>query len=252
MNNETLAESCRQVPNSTSSKQCDENTTKQIMHSSLPSSDLDLFYSVVWGKISTKKHKTFEGDGTLTVSNKTATLRNIDGSHLGSRPIKSEDIEIGSRLIIGSNEIEIIERTTEVQLPLKRKTDDNDTEEAQVKKKPKSNPSFFQPYLNVSNSVRGNCSPRMNFDLYSRKDYIPLIMPQPTNDHQLKFNPSNRMVKEVSINPCCARELRPHQREGVHFIYECIMGFRSIENLGCILADEMVNFLFIQNLIYFS
>lgn len=85
--------------------------------------DLNLVFSVVWGKISTKKHKTYEGDGTLTVSDKTATLRNINGSYLGSRTIKPEEIEIGSRLIIGSNEVEIIERTTE--LPLKQKIDEN-------------------------------------------------------------------------------------------------------------------------------
>lgn len=202
------------------------------------SADSKLVYNVVWGKRSTKKHKTFEGDGTLTISNKTATLRGADGSYLGSSTIKPEEIEIGHRLTVGSNEVEIIEQTTGVKLP-KRKADDCDEQEAENKKKSKSNPSCFQTFLNLSNSVKTKSTAKINFGLDSRKDYIPLIMPKPSEEHQLKFNKSNRELKEVSIIPCCARELRPHQREGVQFLYECLMGFRSLDHFGCILADEM-------------
>lgn len=41
------------------------------------------------------------------------------------------------------------------------------------------------------------------------------------------------------IDPYLGRHLRPHQREGVSFMYECVMGLKSPEHLGCILADEM-------------
>lgn len=220
----------------------DYSKRPDLSTSSLPSSHqspLKLFFNVVWGKRSTKKHKTFEGDGILTVSNKTATLRDTDGSYLGSTTLKTEEIEIGSRLIVGSNEIEIIEQSIGVQLPVKRKTDDDGDEDSKPKKKPKSNPSCFQPYLNLSNSVGRQSTLRMNFNLKDRKECNPLIMPEPTCEHQLKFNPSKRPVKEVSVIPCCARELRPHQREGVLFLYECLMGFRSLDHFGCILADEM-------------
>lgn len=205
-------------------------------HTTSSPADSKLVYNVVWGKRSTKKHKTFEGDGTLTISNKTATLRSSDGSYLGSSTIKPEEIEIGQRLAVGSNEIEIIEQTTGVKLP-KRKADDS--EDSEPKKKTKSNPSSFQPYLHLSHSVRKNSSAKMNFALDSRTDYVQFVMPAPTEEHQLKFNTTNRKVKEVSIIPCCAKQLRPHQREGVKFLYECLMGFRNIERFGCILADEM-------------
>jgi SNF2 family DNA or RNA helicase len=35
--------------------------------------------------------------------------------------------------------------------------------------------------------------------------------------------------------------MRPHQREGVKFMYECVMGLRDIPGggRGCLLADEM-------------
>lgn len=126
-----------------------------------------------------------------------------------------------------------------VQLPFKRKSDDVEEGESVNKKKTKSNPSCFQPYLVLANSVRKNSTAKMNFGLNNRKDFVPLIMPEPPQDHQLKFNTSNRDIRAVSIIPCCAKELRPHQREGVQFLYECLMGFRSIEHFGCILADEM-------------
>lgn len=225
---------------STSIKSYEKSTTtssEPTTNLTHPLADSKLVYNVVWGKRSTKKHKTFEGDGTLTISNnKTATLRNSDGSYLGSSTIKPEEIEIGSRLAVGSNEIEIIEQTTGVKLP-KRKS--NEEPESEPKKKAKSNPASFQPYLNLSNSVRKNAPAKMNFALDNRKDYVPLIMPEPSEEHQRKFNTTNRKIKEVSIIPCCAKQLRPHQREGVQFLYECLMGFRNHECFGCILADEM-------------
>ena len=36
-----------------------------------------------------------------------------------------------------------------------------------------------------------------------------------------------------------AKWLRPHQREGVRFMYECVMGMREFDGQGCILADDM-------------
>ena len=36
-----------------------------------------------------------------------------------------------------------------------------------------------------------------------------------------------------------AKWLRPHQREGVKFMYECVMGMRNYNGHGCILADDM-------------
>ena len=36
------------------------------------------------------------------------------------------------------------------------------------------------------------------------------------------------------------RWLRPHQREGVQFMFECVAGVRQNGGNGCILADDMV------------
>ncbi len=43
----------------------------------------------------------------------------------------------------------------------------------------------------------------------------------------------------VSVDPRLCKFLRPHQREGVQFMYECVMGARDFDGSGCILADDM-------------
>jgi DNA repair and recombination protein RAD54B len=44
---------------------------------------------------------------------------------------------------------------------------------------------------------------------------------------------------DVVLDPNIVRHLRPHQREGVRFLYECVMGFKDFSGHGAILADEM-------------
>eukprot|EP00557_Chaetoceros_sp_GSL56_P007354 CAMPEP_0176492250 /NCGR_PEP_ID=MMETSP0200_2-20121128/8886_1 /TAXON_ID=947934 /ORGANISM="Chaetoceros sp., Strain GSL56" /LENGTH=1191 /DNA_ID=CAMNT_0017889775 /DNA_START=1545 /DNA_END=5117 /DNA_ORIENTATION=+ len=41
------------------------------------------------------------------------------------------------------------------------------------------------------------------------------------------------------VPPVLAKWLRPHQREGVLFMYQCVMGIRNFQGNGCILADDM-------------
>lgn len=53
-------------------------------------------YAVVWGKKSTKKHKTWEGDGFLEVGTKSAILKDANGTEMGrATNIKTELIEDG-------------------------------------------------------------------------------------------------------------------------------------------------------------
>eukprot|EP00804_Cyclotella_cryptica_P015278 CCRYP_005385-RA/>CCRYP_005385-RA protein AED:0.10 eAED:0.10 QI:181/1/1/1/1/0.87/8/1266/827 len=41
------------------------------------------------------------------------------------------------------------------------------------------------------------------------------------------------------VPPVLAKWLRPHQREGVLFMYQCVMGLKDFNGAGCILADDM-------------
>jgi DNA repair and recombination protein RAD54B len=44
---------------------------------------------------------------------------------------------------------------------------------------------------------------------------------------------------DVVVDPFLGQHLREHQREGVKFMYECVMGMRDFNGQGAILADEM-------------
>ncbi|CAL4145444.1 unnamed protein product [Meganyctiphanes norvegica] len=43
----------------------------------------------------------------------------------------------------------------------------------------------------------------------------------------------------VVVDPLLTNVLRPHQREGVKFMYDCVTGVQISESYGCIMADEM-------------
>ena len=51
--------------------------------------------------------------------------------------------------------------------------------------------------------------------------------------------PNGHAVVPVVIDPYVCRQLRPHQKEGVKFMWECCMGLRDPSLSGAILADEM-------------
>ena len=59
-----------------------------------------------------------------------------------------------------------------------------------------------------------------------------LVLPRPKM-------PSGVRPTDVVIDPQLAKHLRPHQKEGVRFLYECIMSMKDFQGQGAILADEM-------------
>lgn len=51
--------------------------------------------------------------------------------------------------------------------------------------------------------------------------------------------PKGKQIVDVVVDPLLTKHLRQHQREGVQFLYECVMGLRSFNGEGAILADDM-------------
>lgn len=43
----------------------------------------------------------------------------------------------------------------------------------------------------------------------------------------------------VILDPSLASKLKPHQKEGLLFLYNCVNGLTPTNGTGCILADEM-------------
>uniref|UniRef100_A0A1J3I9M8 Protein CHROMATIN REMODELING 25 n=2 Tax=Noccaea caerulescens TaxID=107243 RepID=A0A1J3I9M8_NOCCA len=66
-------------------------------------------------------------------------------------------------------------------------------------------------------------------------DIDPLVLWQPEESHDGVSN-----VTTIAVHPLLVRFLRPHQREGVQFMFDCVSGLHGSENInGCILADDM-------------
>lgn len=48
------------------------------------------------------------------------------------------------------------------------------------------------------------------------------------------------IMSTVVVDPVLSKVLRPHQREGVKFLYDCVEGLKADGMHGCIMADDMV------------
>jgi DNA repair and recombination protein RAD54B len=51
--------------------------------------------------------------------------------------------------------------------------------------------------------------------------------------------PKGKVIVDVVLDPFLGQHLRQHQRDGVQFLYECVMGMRDFNGQGALLADEM-------------
>jgi DNA repair and recombination RAD54-like protein len=67
-------------------------------------------------------------------------------------------------------------------------------------------------------------------DEYGVQETITAVKPAPLESYKRQ---------DVFVPPVLAKWLRPHQREGVQFMYECVMGLKDFKGNGCILADDM-------------
>jgi len=68
---------------------------------------------------------------------------------------------------------------------------------------------------------------------------LVLFTPPELSEHdKLKLDSLTQQVAVV-VDPLLGKVLRPHQREGVKFMYDCVTGSRIENYHGCIMADEM-------------
>nr|XP_044599921.1 DNA repair and recombination protein RAD54B isoform X3 [Equus asinus] len=204
------------------------------------------YFSVVWCKASKKKHKKWEGDAVLIVKGKSFTLKNLEGKDIG-RGIgykfrELEKIEEGQTMMIGGKEIEVMGIISPddfssgrcFQLGGKSPAISNF---CQAAKKCFSNPlkSVYKP-SSKENRQNSFCKCKPRHDPCAPNS---LVMLRPDSRHQWMFNTNCFPLVDVVIDPHLVCHLRPHQKEGIRFLYECVMGFRVNDRYGAILADEM-------------
>ncbi|XP_019123536.2 DNA repair and recombination protein RAD54-like [Larimichthys crocea] len=71
------------------------------------------------------------------------------------------------------------------------------------------------------------------------EDALVLYEPPILSAHDLIKAEKEKLPVHVVVDPVLGKVLRPHQREGVKFLWECVTGRRISESYGCIMADEM-------------
>eukprot|EP00066_Takifugu_rubripes_P023463 XP_011612729.1 PREDICTED: DNA repair and recombination protein RAD54-like isoform X1 [Takifugu rubripes] len=70
-------------------------------------------------------------------------------------------------------------------------------------------------------------------------DALVLYEPPTLSAHELIKADKEKVPVHVVVDPVLGKVLRPHQREGVKFLWECVTGRRIPGSYGCIMADEM-------------
>ena len=53
---------------------------------------------------------------------------------------------------------------------------------------------------------------------------------------QQEHNRAGLPLVDIVVDPYLVSRLRPHQKDGVIFLYECVMGLRGYQGNGAILA----------------
>ena len=189
-------------------------------------------FQVFWTTFSKKKHKTF-ADGILVLNGVSAKLLDEEGkevakcSNMGRSNV--ETLVPGNTLLIQSKELEINK-----QIPYEEFSSgrvfvsvgkSSATATAPVRQ-PKRNPMVAKPFKSVM-EASSDAPPKLPAPRYD-----------PTAPNALVLQQGSANSVAVVVDPYISQRLRPHQRDGIQFVYDCVMG-RHGPGKGCILADEM-------------
>ncbi|XP_078728766.1 DNA repair and recombination protein RAD54B [Lampetra fluviatilis] len=206
------------------------------------------YYSVMWGKASKKKHKKWEGDAVLITSGRLVNLKDMEGKDIckgtGYNKRELESLSEGHTLVISGKEIEVMglisceDYANGRCFQVSGASCDSAASTATPNKAARPYASPFRAVTGAAEKSRVTetkvYKPRFN-------PFAPnaLVMPQPSPAHQWQNNAAGLPMGDVVVDPHLVMHLRPHQREGVVFLYEAVMGMRSPAVQGAILADEM-------------
>ena len=231
------------------------------------------YYSIVWRKVTAKKNKTWEDDGALSYRNGTITAFDSKGRRLGActrdKPpdveqaisMSGKDIQIEAEISY-NNFCEIVGRdnlSSDVQkgdqlvihhgmAPVKKSQPVKTTSKMSLQEQMRQQIQKEKTALKTSGGLNSNGAFRQPLKNTQILAQIPSEIPIPRHDPNapgaLVFKrprkaPPGKQIVDVVLDPMISRRLRQHQREGVQFLYECVMGMRDFHGQGCILADDM-------------
>jgi DNA repair and recombination protein RAD54B len=222
-------------------------------------------------KFTTKKHKTWEDEGVLALSGGYASLQDMSGRSMG-RTAFNKPLLVGSTLSLGGKELEIDSiikkedflagrpflnagklsgsKTDDKNLPQVRAVKPVMSIQAQMKAQMVKEKEDAKKTLNVSAPKSKATKTAFKNPVIESTVVTQVAGPKPVPRHDPNATnalvmkrptrvPKGKQIVDVVLDPILGKHLRNHQREGVKFLYECVMGLREFEGEGCILADEM-------------
>ena len=215
-------------------------------------------------KFTTKKNKTWDGDGVLSVSGGYATLQDISGKAFGGTACKGP-LLVGSELSIGGKEVEVESLISKTDFLAGRPLLGNLKEppptlkeidqvqrvtlkaQARHKKLAKAQKDLLTPSVAKTAASKGGFkAPLLNNTVQKPKkdSKVPVPRHDPNGEAALVMkrpfsSPKGKQIVDVVVDPILTKNLREHQRAGVAFLYECVMGMKDYDGEGAILADEM-------------
>ncbi|CAL1708125.1 unnamed protein product [Somion occarium] len=216
------------------------------------------YWSANWRKFQTKKHKTWDGDAFIVHNGAKLTLISDKGIVFGSTKWDGTPLLSGFSGRVGQRQFELDCQISQADMPAVTDSSMEEEPDIDLEAEGSSAPQIFAPSSRPStpNVVKNETpskpssvsaksfyahvkpKPKLKGPLHDPNAEGAIVMNAPTADHISKYNKKNAPIVPVVIDPILGRKLRPHQVEGVKFMYECVMGLAHSGN-GCILADEM-------------
>lgn len=224
-------------------------------------------FSVLFRKMTTKKNKTWEGDGNLSLNEYTnfALIYDEDGMIIGrikdaDKVIYRDEFKYGGyefqlndeivsskvpKLTLSSTPQQVVNSiATKFKSPLLNNRSNMTNLKPQTVQEPLNVYGQKEPVIS-SKQIKSTISPNIgnlrrkkilsNAPLYDvSKIDNPLFMPDLPKSIDV-----TEISRKVVVEPSLSSKLRPHQRDGIKFLYSCLMGINNSDMKGAILADEM-------------
>ncbi|VIO87763.1 Uncharacterized protein BM_BM7309 [Brugia malayi] len=172
-------------------------------------------YEVLYGKISSRRHKRWQGDGLLYCRKRSTILLTEDGEEVARTSGYSfkqlRELKVGSQLKVSNYEVEV-------------QNEPNPQKLAEFGKQP------IVAELAGSSAAHGESSKKKRritdqifiSPLFGRDNPLDLVLDETKDD--------DGFVRRIAVDVQIARHLRPHQKDGVAFMYRCLKLFRILKS----------------------
>lgn len=231
------------------------------------------YYSIVWRKVTSKKNKTWEDDGALAYRGGAVTVYDSKGRRIGGCT-RDKPLDVDDTLSVSGKDVQIeaeinyndfcgiVGRDNNVQSP---KDENAVIVHGKVQRKSETQTSKPAPKMSLQEQMRQQiqkkATPKASLLSAAKSSAFrqplkdtqvlqqtpsekPIARHDPDAPGALVFKrpskaPPGKQIVDVVLDPLISKKLRQHQRAGVEFLYECVMGMRNFDGQGCILADDM-------------